>query len=170
MSDIKAAVAVEFAFVVIPFLVMFVGIVEIGLFFGTAVILEGAASDAARMIRTGRIKDMGDPVTAFEDKLCDMASLLINCADIQYEVIKIADNSFLNIEHSSPNFDAEGNLSSSGFDPGGAEDVIVVRVVYKYEFLTPLLGKLMESREGTNSSVLMSSVVLMNEPYEFGGN
>lgn len=164
-----AAVAVEFSFVVMPFLIMFIGIVELGLFFGTAVILEGSATDAARMIRTGQIQGDADPVTAFETQLCNMASLMLNCADIQYEVINVPDNSFLSAATDTPAFDAEGNLIPSGFDPGGSEDVIIIRVIYKYEFLTPMMGDLMESTEGTNNSLLMSSVVLMNEPYEFGG-
>jgi len=170
LKDRHAAVAVEFSFVFIPFLIMFVGVIEVGLFFGTAVVLEGASTDAARLIRTGQIQDAADPVAAFEQQLCDTTSLLISCADIQYEVIDVPDNSFISAETNAPTFDEDGNLVSSGFDPGGAEDVIIIRVVYRYEFLTPLLGELMESSAGTNSSVLMSSVVLMNEPYEFGGS
>jgi len=166
----RAAVAVEFAFLVMPFLIMLIGIVEVGLFFGTAVMLEGAATDTARLIRTGQLKDAADPVTVFEDRLCNVVSLLVNCADIQYEVINVPDNSFISAEADKPSFDDDGNLMTSGFDAGTAEDVIIVRIVYRYEFLTPLLGELMESTEGTNSAILMSSVVLMNEPYAFGGS
>lgn len=164
----KASTAIEFSLLAVPFIIMFVGIVEVGLYFGTAVILEGAATDAARMIRTGQVQKAGNSVELFEDALCNVASVMVNCGDIQYEVIVVPDGLFSSVASYTPTFDSEGNLVSSGFDPGSSEDLVIVRVVYRYEFMTPLLGDIMENAEGTNHAVLMSNVIIMNEPYEFG--
>jgi len=164
----KGSVAVEFAFLAIPFFMMLIGIIEVGLFFGSAVILEGAATEAARVIRTGQAQTSGDPVGAFEDMLCAKAGVMINCGLIQYEVINVPERKFTNVQDLQPTYDEDGNLISSGFDAGGSNDIILVRIAYRYTFLTPLLGALMETTNATNSALLMSSVVIMNEPYEFG--
>ncbi len=164
----EASVAVEFSFIAMPFIILLVGIVEVGLFFGTAVMLEGAAGDAARMIRTGQVQTSGDPIGTFADRLCEQTALFVDCGALQYEVIPVADGEFTNVAGMDPVFDADGNLVSAGFDPGGSEDVVLVRIVYKYTFLTPLLGELMETTANTNQASLMSTVVIKNEPYQVG--
>lgn len=167
-DDFKGSVAVEFAMLAIPFFMMIMGIIEVGLFFGSAVVLEGAATEGARLIRTGQAQTSGDPVGAFEDILCQKAGVMIDCSKIQYEVINIPDRKFTSVQNYQPTYDEDGNLISAGFDAGESNDIILVRIAYRYEFLTPLLGRLMETTDSTNSAFLMSNVVIMNEPYEFG--
>ncbi len=167
-KQVRGSVAVEFSFIAMPFIMLFVGIIEVGLFFGTAVMLEGAAGDASRMIRTGQVQTSGDPVGTFSDKLCEQANLFVDCGALQYEVIPVPDGNFASVAAMTPTFDVNGDLISAGFDPGGSEDVIIIRVVYKYTFLTPLMGRLMESTANTNQSRLMSTVVIKNEPFEVG--
>lgn len=164
----KGAAAVEFALVGLPFITMLIGIVEASLFFATGVVLEGAAGDAARMIRTGQVQNSNNPVQTFEDGLCARVGLLINCLNLQYEVLVVPQNSFNNASTMNPTFDEDGDLVSGGFHPGGASDDVLIRVVYRYEFLTPFLGSIMSKDPSSNMATLMSTVVVKNEPYKFG--
>lgn len=163
------SVAVEFALLGLPFFLLIVGLIEISLFFASGVAVEGAANASARILRTGQAQLSGDPLAAFEDKLCAQVGILVDCANLQYEVIAVDDDSFTNLGENVPSFDEDGNLESQGFDPGGSEDVIIVRIAYRHQFLTPFLGNLAGDDTATKSALHMSTVVLRNEPYEFGG-
>ncbi len=160
--------AIEFALVGLPFIIMMVGMIEVCLFFSSAVSLEGAASDAARMIRTGQVQASGNPVQVFEDELCQQVSGLITCAGLQYQVIPIANNQFTNAQAMAPQFDAQGNLLNQGFNPGQSSQDVLIRIVYPYVFLTPFLGRIMTGG-AAEQAVLMSTIVIKNEPYTFGG-
>lgn len=164
----NGTVAVEFAMVGIPFVLLLVGIVETALFFAAGVVMEGAANDAARLIRTGQAQAAANPLQAFEDGLCTKVSPMITCTDLQYEVVTVPGNSFANVAALAAQYDADGNLVSQGFAPGGASDVVLVRVVYNYTFLTPFVGMMMTG-SGTSSTMRhVSTVIVKNEPYRFG--
>lgn len=62
-------------------------------------------------------------------------------------------------------YDENGNLESSGFNPGSVDDVILIRTAYRYPLLTPLLGAAFA--DGPNNTKLMvTTVVLETEPYD----
>lgn len=165
--DERGATAVEFGLIMFPFFLLFVGMVETTLFFTAGSILEGSALEAARTIRTGVAQQSGDPVTQFEQRLCEMLGVLIPCGDIVYEVQTVPDDSFSGAENIEPQFDGDGNMVSGGFSPGDAGEIVIIRLAYRYEFMTPFLGQIMGSGS-SNSRLLMSTVVMRNEPYEFG--
>lgn len=161
-------VAVEFALLAIPLFLLILGIIETALFFAAGAVLEGASADAARLIRTGQVQTSGNPEDTYYDELCEMVGVMIDCADLQYEVIHVEPNSFAGAEGNTPTFDENGDLVPSGFDAGDSNDVILIRTVYRYEFLTPYLGALMTGDSETNWIRHMSTVVLKAEPYNFG--
>lgn len=167
-SENDGVVAIEFALVVIPFIFLLVGMVEVGLFYASGALLEGASVDAARLIRTGQVQDSGDPETTFKDELCKQAQSLIACDKIQYEVIDIPSGSFIDAENYKPVYDADGNLVPQGFDAGNSNDVVMVRTYYKYTFLTPFIGDLLSGKPGQDWLGQMSTVVIKSEPYNFG--
>lgn len=166
--DESASTAVEFGLIMFPFFILFVGLVETTLFFTAGTVLEGAALEAARSIRTGNAQQSGDAVALFEERLCDMLGTLVPCGDVVYEVLTVPDDSFETAEGMEPEKNDDGDLVSGGFSPGEAGEVVIVRLAYRYHFLTPFLGQIMGSGS-SNSRLLMSTVVMRNEPYEFGG-
>ena len=161
--------AIEFAMLSVPFTMLLIGIVETTLFFATGVVMEGATADTARMIRTGQVQNSANPVQTFEDSLCDRVSLLIDCRTLQYEVLAVPNNSFINANGLTPTFDAGGDLVPAGFDPAESSDAVLVRVVYRYNFLTPFMSAILARDPASGLSTLMSTVVIRNEPYSFGG-
>lgn len=164
-KDESASTAVEFAIVSVPFIMLLLSVIEISLMFAASSMLQSTTQQAARLIRTGQIQQSGaDPEQAFHDALCENGSYFVDCDLVQYEVISM-DGGFTDFSNYEPQFDVDGNLQSQGFTPGGVNDVVLVRTVYRYPLLTPLLGPVF-SDGPDNTRLLISTVVMENEPYD----
>lgn len=159
--------AIEFSLLSVPYIMLSVGIIEIGIMYSSASMLEGATNSAARMIRTGQLQQSGsaDPQQVFEDRVCDYAEVLIDCSRLVIEVIPM--QSYNDFDDFAPQFDENGNMISAGFDPGGSDGRVLVRVAYRYQMFTPFIGQLLAPPVGDR--LFMSTMVLQSEPYEFGG-
>jgi Flp pilus assembly protein TadG len=166
-KDESGATAVEFALVAMPFFLMVIGAVELGLFFGSSSVLEGASAAASRSLRIGEVQQSENPQEVFEDKLCDNVGVMLKCDDLQYEVIHVESNTFAGAEDYEPEFDDEGNLVPPPFTTGNSNDVIIVRTFYKYKFLTPFIGRLITGAD-RDWAMLLSTSVIKAEPYIFG--
>lgn len=157
-------VAVEFALIAIPFTFLLIGIIELSFIFAGSSILEGATQSASRIIRTGQLQQSeGNQEDMFRTALCDSADIFLSCDNIMYEVIHL--NSFSDAENYEALFEDDGSLSSRGFDPGGVNDVILIRTAYRQTLVTPFFGDLFSTGEG-QTVLLMSTVVLQTEPYD----
>lgn len=162
-------VAVEFALLALPLFTLILGIIEFSLFFATGIALEGAAAEAGRAIRIGQVQVAANPEEAFEEELCDAASLMIDCDLLQYEVIRIEDDTFQGAEDTPPpQFDEDGNFLGSGFAPGNSNDVIMVRVAQRYDFLMPFIGTMISGDISRNWATHIATVVIKSEPFNFG--
>jgi len=156
--------AIEFSLLSLPFIYILVGIMEISLMFASNSVLDGATQEAARMIRTGQIQQSGgDPQEMFEGKLCEKSSMLLNCSRFQIEVVEI--DRFSDFNSYAANYDEDGNLESRGFAPGGVNSVNLIRVSYRYQLATPLIGDLLATGPD-RTRLMMSTVVLETEPYD----
>ncbi len=123
-----ASTAVEFALLGIPFVFMLIGIIEVSLMFAANSVLQDAASQAARMIRTGQVQQSTSPEDAFYDEMCRVASVFLSCERIQYEVVTLPGG-FGDAESNPVQLDADGNLISQGFDARGTDDVVMNHTV-----------------------------------------
>lgn len=167
-SDDRGITAVEFGFMAIPFAYLMIGMAEMAFMFTAGTILQGGSEDAARLIRTGQAQESGDPESMFEDLLCDKVETFIDCNELQYEVIEIEEDNFSAIEagYYDSEFDDDGNLQGRGFSPGQQNSVVLVRVAYLYQIVTPLFGQFMSNYPG-NHKLFVSTVIMQNEPYDF---
>lgn len=164
----EGVAAVEFALIATPFFLMIVGIIEIAMYFAAGTVLEGGAAASSRLLRTGQAQLSEDPEETFRTALCNHVQSMIRCDRMQYEVIRLDDNTFAGAENYEPEFDDDGNLVPSPFSTGNSNDVIMIRTVYRYEFLTPFLGSLITGDPGRNWSTHMALSVIKAEPYNFG--
>ncbi|MEM9470182.1 MAG: TadE/TadG family type IV pilus assembly protein [Pseudomonadota bacterium] len=163
-QDEEGVTAVEFALVGLPFIFMIIGIVEMALMFTAQSLLEASTAEASRQIRTGAVQQGGGE-TMFQDALCEFADAFIPCPEIQYQVVSM--DSFEEIEDlPPPSFDDDGNLEDQEFTPGGVSDVVMIRTAYNYPIKTPLM-QLALTNDSNGKRILMSTVVLKTEPYEF---
>lgn len=157
--------AVEFSFLLLPYFLLSMGIIELSLMFTSESLLEGAASDAARKVKTGQIQQSGAPdlEAEFKKAICDYATVLIKCSDIVVEARVM--ESFSDVDEMQPSFDEDGNMVSAGFAIGGSSDRVLIRLSYRYNAFTPLVGPMLWGAD--NSRNFMSTVVLQSEPYDF---
>jgi hypothetical protein len=151
-SDNRGSVAVEYAMLMLPFLTILFAMLETGYMLFISILMEGATSDAARQVRTGNIQQAEEPLVLFKRTLCDNMFNVVKCDD-------------LNI-----NVKAFGNtLKSSGnFAPGSAGELIVVRVSFKFSFVTPFLADILEASPngGDGTVLLVSNSAFRNEPFK----
>jgi len=164
VKDEDGVTAIEFALVGLPFLIMVIGIIEMALMFTAQSLLEASTAQAARQIRTGAVQQGGGEL-AFTDALCEYASVFIPCNEIQYQVVAMEDFGDAE-EFPPPSYDADGDLEDQGFDPGGVSDVVMIRTSYTYPIKTPMMQVVLTNTGGTKR-IMVSTVVLQTEPYEF---
>lgn len=156
---------IEFAFVA-PFVVLLlVATAEIAVTLVADVIISGAAESAARDIRTGRVQEGDDPLDAFQTKLCDSLFGVLDCGAVVFDVRRFDDFSSTDL---SLQLDEDGNLAEAQFSPGDSGEITVVRVSYRWQYLTPLIGGLL-APDGSGGVLLLSTLAFQNEPYELGG-
>ena len=155
--------AIEFSLMIMPYLMITLGIIEISLMYASASTLEAATGSAARLIRTGQVQSASDPETAFRDQICNQGLVFISCDDVSIDVLQM--DSFADFADMAAEFDEDGNMTSQGFDAGGSGDRVLIRTAARYSMITPFIGNLLAGAD--NSTLFMSTIVLQTEPYEF---
>ena len=128
-------------------------------------VLDSAARDAARMVRTGQVQTTGSPQATFQNQLCSDVGYLSAapaCSSSRRSSPVGAPPRPLSTR--PPQRDALGNLVSVGFNPGAGKDIVAVQVSYNYKFFTLWIASYLGSG-GSQSTFLMSTVVFQNEPF-----
>jgi Flp pilus assembly protein TadG len=156
----KGASAVEFALVAPIFFMMMLGILELGYMVFVQSILDWSARDAARLVRTGQAQQSANALQTFQTRLCADAQPIISCGSLVYQVQVFPSwSGAQNGAEQPPKRDKNGHLISAGFTPGAGQQIVVVQVMYNYQFITTLIG-------GPNYSAFLSSTVAFrNEPF-----
>jgi Flp pilus assembly protein TadG len=162
--DAGGAAAIEFAIVGSSFMLMLLASFEFGYMLFVQSVLDNAARDAARLIRTGQAQNSGNSQSTFQTLLCNDVGSLIGCGSIIYQAQVFNDWGSAQTAVNTPTSrDANGNLISLGFNAGTASQILVVTVTYNYPFFTPWIAGVVGG--STKSALLMSTVVFQNEPY-----
>lgn len=153
------ATAVEWAVIMAPFLTLCFGIIETAMMFFVAATLEGQVEKAARQIRTGVVQQSGNPERTFRRLLC--TDSFIDCKEVLVDVRTFPN--FASITY--PDFfDQDGQATSPSFRAGNAGDIVVVRVAYPWQMLTPFMGRLLADT-GSSTKMLNAAAVFRSEPY-----
>jgi len=153
------AAAIEFAIVGIPFLALFLAIFEAAFMFFAGQTLETAVADSSRLIMTGQAQTEGMSQAAFKSAVCARVYGLFDCQDGVRIDVKTYQ-SFATVDNSSP-LDANGNFQNNQvYQPGGAGDIVVVRLFYQW----PVYVSLLQSGAG-NKRLLIATAAFRNEPF-----
>lgn len=185
--DAQGVVALEFAFLALPFLVIILALLELALVFLMSASLDTAMERAARSIRTGGLQT--DPAyagmtgTALEDqqetdfkaKVCrEMAWLASGCSNaLHVDVRTFADwvgtNTCDPIQPGTggagPTFDEDAIL----FRTGGPRDIVLVRGYYRWPLITPFVSQALVDLDG-GVKLITSTQTFRNEPYAAPGS
>ena len=165
--DQRGIAAVEFALIAAPFFFLIFGLLEICVIFIMSAVLEHGINEAARGIRTGQMQEGGFGEVAFKNAVCSELFDLLDCGDkLRFDVKTFSD--FSSTEAVTP-IDEDGELDDSefDFDPGNANDIVVVRVFYEWDLITPILSAPLANMSN-GRRLLQSTVAFRNEP--FGGS
>ena len=155
--------AVEFGMVAMPFLALVFAIIETALVFFANQVLETAASDGARLIMTGQAQEQGLSKDTFKEYVCSRVYGLVNCtAGVHVDVQTVT--SFASANLTKP-LNGDNELDTSGFkyEPGDAEQIVVVRLVYQWPTYVAMLGL---SNMAGNNRLMMATAAFRNEPFK----
>ena len=128
-------VAIEFAFIGLPFLLLCFAILETGLVFMADINLTHATSDTARKVRTHQSGI--DTVEKFITDVCDKIVFIPNCTAKLKAEVKVY-NDFASISNDSP-LNESGELKDTYiFNKGGPGSVITVRTFFEWTIFASL--------------------------------
>ncbi len=155
--------AIEFGIVAIPFFMFLMGIMEMSILFFGGVALENGMVEAARQVRTGQLQFGGGGANQFRDVVCDSIDAFMSCdpSELYIDVRTFDDFGNVNFEDPLEDDDLGDDLQ---FDPGQGGDVILVRVFYTWDILTPLIGELFVNTGG-EYRLVSSAMAFRNEPF-----
>jgi Flp pilus assembly protein TadG len=179
--DNSGATFIEFAIVGPPLLLLMLTILDLGIMLTTQSLLDGAARDAARLIRTGQVQSQGNAKAAFQNLLCSDMSPVMSVATCQSEVVfevQVFSN-FGSVSFTPCTQDTDSSQGGyCGFSAGIADQIVGVQVTYNRPFIVPWVGACLSggscwfglgttngSNPGTDSVPLVSTVIFQNEPF-----
>lgn len=167
--DRRGTTAIEFAMVSLPFLMFSFGIIIMAMHYLTTIMLDRAALQASRKIRTGEVVTENMTVGDFKQLVCEEASPTIACNDKLQVHIQSADawadinprNCLESGSLASPGTSEDDLVSQSS---GGASQVVLVTLCY--EWTLPQNMPYIELGNMSNGSQLIQSVATFrSEPY-----
>lgn len=166
LADTRAATAVEFAIVSMPFMALLGAIFESAVIFLATQVLDTATYDAARLIRTGQAQAASYSASTFKTQVCNRLYVMFDCAGVSVE--STVYTSFSSFSNSMP-LDTDGNYDATkvtNFNMGNAQDIVVVRVFYAYPvFFNRLPIKFDLSNTTDGKRLLVGVAAFRNEPF-----
>jgi Flp pilus assembly protein TadG len=163
--DRRGATAVEFALISVPMLILFLGLVELGMILLVSVTLETATEFTARDIRTGVFQMSGSNTRDdYKGKVCRNMSWLSGLCQTNLFVEAETFNTFAGAGGSTPAATEPVDPDAVCWSVGNPEDIVLVRTYFKWPIVTPLLKPmLMTASDG--SRLLSTAKVFRNEPF-----
>lgn len=157
------AAAIEFAFVVVPFLMLMFAIMETALVFFAGQTLETAVANSGRLILTGEAQSKKFDAAKFKAEVCAKVYVLLDCeGKLLVDVRTYA--SFAGIDNAKP-IDADGKLAlNPTYAPGGPGDIVVVRLAYQWPVHLSLFGLSLADLAG-EKRLLLATSAFRNEPF-----
>lgn len=157
LRDDSGLAAVEWALVGPPFVLLLLATVELGLVLGTQATMEGAARDAARLMRAGAFSAAPDPQAAFQNVLCSEMSPFASTASCRADMIVSAVSSDGLAPLSFPPC-----TQACPFETGKPGDVVGIQVTYNRPFVIPWVGSMLSAASDARHVKLVSTVVYRN--------
>jgi Flp pilus assembly protein TadG len=163
----EGVTAIEFAMIGPIFFALLLAIFETAFTMLTGQLLETATIDASRLILTGQAQTNGMTKDTFKKAVCDVLPPFMDCYGKVYVDVQVLNAYDASV--STPMKD--GNLDPSGFKflAGGPNDIVMVRIYYKWSGLVAATMKnfgLDLSNQADGSTLETATMVFKNEPYQ----
>jgi Flp pilus assembly protein TadG len=164
ITDRRGATAVEFALVAAPFIALIVALLQTFLVFFAQELLESVVQQSSRQILTGQVQSQQATQAAFQQTVCNQVVVFFSCSGLMVDVQVATAWSSANTSAPTLTFDSQGQVTNTWqFNPGGAGDIVIVRVMYLWPvFMGPLGFSL--SNQPNGSRMIMATAAFQNEP------
>jgi Flp pilus assembly protein TadG len=167
LRDRRASAAVDFALVLLPFLMVLMTMINSALVLLAGQVLQTAATSAGRLVLTGQAQGAGYTASQFKNTICASLTVMFNCASNLYvDVETFSSFSTINLPSAT---NSNGTVNSGGFNynPGGPDSIVIVRLIYQWPIIALGLSiGLANSANHTNT--LIATAAFKNEPYASG--
>ncbi len=160
----KANTTVEFALVLGPLMALILASLQVPIIYFESEALQSAAVNAGRQIMTGSVQQSSMTQSQFKQAVCAQLGALMPCGSIMVDVQSAAN--FGSIPTSTPTLTYNNGAVNNkwGYNPGGPDDVVIVRVMYNWPvFGAGLLPGI--ANEPSNTRLLVGTSIFKNEPY-----
>lgn len=166
LGDKRGVAAVEFALIALPFFMLTFGLIEIVLVFIMSTTLDYGVQEAARRVRTGELQAASGNLAKFKEAVCGELFNLMDCdSKLTIDVRKLG--SFTATDSVSSPIDPakkEVKKGEFGFDPGGPDEIVMVRAFYEWDLVTPIISAPLANLAG-NRRLIVSTATFRNEPF-----
>jgi Flp pilus assembly protein TadG len=163
--DSKGATAVEFALVAAPFIALLIALFQTALVFFAERVLDETVEEASRIIMTGQAQSGGLTQAQFANWICSNTYALFNCNNFMINVQNYSSFSSANTAPPTLTFNSQGQVTNQwSYNTGGANDIVVVQVMYQWPIVLGPLGFDLANLDNGNR-LLISTAVFKNEPY-----
>ena len=160
----SGATALEFALVAGPFLLLLFGIFAVAFVFAGNMVLENAAEQGARLIRTGEAQTQSFDAARFKSEVCKHLTAPLSCGGLRLDVRTFPSFAASNL---TDPLDSGGNLKSGfGYAPGVGGDVVVVRAFYEWDLLAAMPQVIRLTNLANGNRLLIATVAFRNEPFK----
>lgn len=166
VRDTRGATMIEFGLLAPIFFGILTAILETSVQFFAAQVLESGIYDASRSIRVGQVQREAWSVDDYKSNICNrLYGLFGDCSDLHVNVRQISN--FQSANYSVPlDLTCKENCDwteDDVFAPGGASNVVLVQVHYRYPTILQL--PFAANRLPDGRSLLSAATVFQNEPF-----
>jgi len=161
----EGSAAIEFAMVALPFFFMMFAVLELALVFLIDSVLENAAIETGRLVRTGQADAQEFNAATFKSNLCNRMSIFSSDCSSKVMVDVRPIPQFSNPNVPDPLGGKAFDPNTLGYDGGAPGDIMLVRAWYQYTLLTPFLAQGL-SKLSNGKAVLTATTAFRNEPYD----
>lgn len=154
----KGSTAIEFAFIIIPFLMLTMGTLEIALIHLSRSSMADAIEKTSRQIMTGEAGCLS--AQEYIDQLCDRLSFSNGSCSNNTKVVMQELTTFRDDPGADEqNFDAIQSTMANGRE----DSIMLLRAYHRWDVMFPLLDDALGG--GNGELVLVSNLAFRNEPF-----
>jgi Flp pilus assembly protein TadG len=157
-TDVRAATAVEFALISLPFFALLFAIVQVAMVLFISSAMQTAVTDAGRPIWARETDDAAPSFEQVRTAICARVPMF-DCEGLRIQLTANANPAAVDpAAFDEDCFDPDQEPDATCYDPGEARDVLVLRATYEWPFgigLSKLGGRTM----------LVSTAVFRNEMF-----
>ncbi|MHC5231549.1 TadE/TadG family type IV pilus assembly protein [Brucella sp. LJL56] len=157
--------AVEFALLIVPFLIIVFATIEVGVSFAARQVIANATETVARRLQTGQIRGAGISEETLRTELCQQMQFMVaqDCPNLSFNLgtyegfDKVPTDQIL---------DGEGKLTRTGFTgTSGTSTINQLNVVYAWPVLTNILYLIGSPHAAGGTMPLFATLTWQNEPF-----